>query len=251
MLKNASTLHRLIVSLVLIIGFGLSSGCASTSGPEDNDPFEGYNRAMTKFNLKLDDYVVAPVARGYKNVVPSPVRNGVDNFFSNLREPLNVVYDLLQGKFRMAGRDAGRFLINTTLGFAGLNDVASHMDLTERREDFGQVLGTWGVGSGPHLVLPFIGPSNIRDAVGLVPGFMYADEIALKDPEQTYATVVRLIDIRSQLLGTEEVLALQPDKYLFLRETYRQRREAQINDRSRSEPDISDDELLDELLEDN
>ena len=206
---------------------------------------------MTTFNLKLDDYVLAPVARGYKKAVPSPVRNGVDNFFSNLREPLNVVYDLLQGKFREAGRSTGRFLINTTLGFAGFNDVASYMDLPQRNEDFGQVLGTWGVGSGPHLVLPFFGPSNIRDGIGLVPGFMYGSEIAFNDPEQTYATVLRVVDIRSQLLGTEEVLALQPDKYLFLRETYRQRREAQINDSSPSEADISDDELLDELLEED
>jgi phospholipid-binding lipoprotein MlaA len=236
----------------MIIGFSLIGGCATaTSNPEDNDPFEGYNRAMTNFNLKMDEYVVAPVARGYKKVLPSPVRNGVDNFFSNLREPLNVIYDLLQGNFRMAGRSTGRFVINTTLGFAGLNDVASYMDLPQRNEDFGQVLGSWGVGSGPHLVLPLFGPSNIRDGIGLIPGFVYSTEVAFDAEEWNYAFLLRIIDIRSQLLGTEEVLALQPDKYLFLRETYRQRREAQINDRSPSESDISDDELLDELLEED
>ena len=251
MLKKLSTLKQPAFILSMIIGFALIGGCATTSSnPEDNDPFEGYNRAMTNFNLQLDEYLVAPVARGYKKVLPSPVRNGVDTFFSNLFEPLNVVYDLLQGNFRMAGRSAGRFVINTTLGLAGLNDVASYMDMPQRNEDFGQVLGAWGVGPGPHLVLPFFGPSNIRDGVGLIPGFAYSTEL-FDSEEWNYAFVIRVVDIRSQLLGTEEVLALQPDKYLFLRETYRQRREAQINDRSPSESEISDDELLDELLEED
>lgn len=244
-------MNRLLAVLIFVIGVGLVSGCASTSASQDNDPFEKYNRGMTNFNQKLDDYVVAPVARGYKKVVPSPARNGVNNFFNNLTEPLNVVYDLLQGKFRMAGRSAGRFLINTTLGFAGLNDVASYMDMPRRSEDFGQVLATWGVASGPHLVLPLFGPSNIRDGIGLIPDFAYRSATAFNDPERTYATILRVVDIRSRLLGAEEVLALQPDRYLFLREAYRQRREAQIKDRNPTDPGASEDELLDELLEDN
>ena len=251
MSKIPSTFNRLLTYLIFIIGVGLVSGCASTSASQDNDPFEKYNRGMTNFNQKLDDYVVAPIARGYRNVLPTPARNGVNNFFNNLREPLNMVYDLLQGKFRMAGRDAGRFLINTTLGFAGFNDVATYMDLPRRGEDFGQVLGTWGVGPGPHLVLPFFGPSNIRDGFGLIPDFAYRSATAFNEPGRTYATVLRIVDIRSRLLGTEQVLALQPDRYLFLRETYRQRREAQIKDRNPTDPGASEDELLDELLEDN
>ena len=235
----------------LLLAMLLASGCASTASV-DNDPFENYNRAMTRFNLKADEVVLQPVARGYKKVVPSPVRNGFRNFFNNLQEPLNMVYDLLQGKWTMAGRDAGRFVINSTLGFAGLNDVASYMDLPRRDEDFGQVLAVWGVGSGPHLVLPLLGPSNIRDGVGLVPGFAYNTLLPPEgSPEDWITTGTKLVDTRSRLLGTEDVINLQPDKYLFLREAYRQRRAQAISERPASEDTESDDALLDELLEDS
>ena len=167
-------------------------------------------------------------------------------------ESYNVLNDLLQGQFRLAGQDAGRFMINTTLGFFGLNDVASHMDLPRRREDFGQTLAVWGVPSGPHIVLPFLGPSNLRDTAGLVPDFTYSSATNVDTyPASLGKTTVGIIDARSQLLGLDEILEAQNDKYLFLRETYRQRRATAINNGKRPEDEPTEDELLDELLEDS
>lgn len=236
--------------ITLLVGVALLGGCASTS--VDNDPFEGYNRKMTRFNLKADELVLEPVARGYRKVVPSPVRNGARNFFNNLREPLNMVYDALQGKWAMAGRDAGRFVVNSTLGFAGLNDVASYMDLPARDEDFGQVLAVWGVGPGPHLVLPLLGPSNVRDGIGLIPGYYYGTFTPPDtQPGSTLATIFRVVDIREKFLGTEDIIRLQPDKYLFLREGYRQRRALAISEQPVGADAAGDDALLDELLDED
>ena len=220
---------------------------------KNKDPFEKFNRSILKFNLKADKYVLKPVAKTYNKAVPRPVRNGLRNFFSNLREPVTVLNDLLQGKFRKAGRDTGRFVINTTLGFLGLNDVASHLGFPKEREDFGQTLAVWGVPSGPYLVLPFLGPSNLRDAFGLVPQMTVADPLNYFDPAHgTYLGITRLVDQRAALLGLDGLLDVQPDKYLFLRESYRERRLNQIHD---GNPPVNDnepteDELLDELLDD-
>ena len=236
---------------LLILFMALASGCAST-GSIDNDPLENLNRKVTSFNLATDKAILAPAARGYVKVIPRPVRNGVSNFFSNLFEPYTIVNDLLQGQFRLAGQDTGRFVINTTLGFLGLNDVASHMDLPKRREDFGQTLAVWGMPSGPHLVLPFFGPSNLRDAVDLVPRFAYSNAVGPNAPSADIAaTAVRIVDLRSQFLGLDEILDVQADKYLFLREGYRQRRFDQIHNGSGESNGPTDDELLEELLEDN
>ncbi len=235
-----------LITLSLFVVF--ASGCAST-GSVDKDPFETANRAILKFNLSSDKHVLAPVARGYKKVLPQPVRNGISNFFSNLWEPMTIVNDLLQGKFKMAGVSTGRFIINTTVGILGFADVATRLDLPHHREDFGQTLAVWGVPSGPYLVLPFLGPSNLRDTGGLIPQFVYADIVALQDsPESLIGGVTRVVDTRSRFLGTEEILELQPDKYLFIREGYRQTRLNQINDGVGTGED-SEDDLLDELLE--
>jgi phospholipid-binding lipoprotein MlaA len=238
-------------SLLLVFLLGLSAGgCATTSSP-DNDPLEGYNRVMTKVNLQLDDKLLVPVAKGYRKVTPEPVRNGIRNFFRNLREPYTMLNDLLQGKFMEAGQDAGRFMINTILGFAGLNDVATHMGIMRRNEDFGQTLAVWGVPPGPHLVLPLYGPSNFRDGVGLVPDFAYSEKIGLRDSTaQLGLNIMRIVDTRTRLLGSEELLELQPDPYLFLRETYRQRRALEIGDGRVPEAQMTEEELLDELLRD-
>ena len=256
---------------MLLFITALLSGCASTSGvtvqetegvdqttdyvtvKKNKDPFEKMNRSIMKFNLKADKYVLKPVAKAYTTVVPSPVRNGVRNFFSNLWEPMTVVNDLLQGKFRKAGRDTGRFVINTTLGFLGLNDVATHLGFPRQREDFGQTLAVWGVPSGPYLVLPFLGPSNLRDTAGLIPQMTHADAVSyVNSPESFYLGITRLISQRAGLFGMDDLLELQPDKYLFLRESYREARRQAIYDGNPppSEDDRTDDELMDELLDD-
>lgn len=256
-LKNAATW---IAVVLLAFSLSVMSGCATTSSQPSanepandaaNDPFEKANRAIFAFNLGADRLLLKPLAKGYVRVVPSPIRIGVSNFFSNLWQPMTVLNDLLQGKLGYATRDTGRFLMNTTFGIFGIFDVATEAKLPEHREDFGQTLAVWGVPSGPYLVSPFFGPSNLRDTGGLVPQFIYADAVSYMDsPQAYYARIFRLVDARAQLLGADDILDLQPDKYLFIRESYRQQRRNLIHD---GKPPVaasdSEDELIDQLLE--
>ena len=136
---------------------------------QDNarDPLEGFNRAMYTFNDKFDRYLLKPVAKGYRAITPKPVSRGISNFFSNLHDPGIMLNNLLQGKPKQAGSDLGRFLVNTTLGIAGLFDVASKMGMEKHNEAIRQTLAKWGVGEGSYLVPPFLGPSNVRDGAAL------------------------------------------------------------------------------------
>ncbi|MFV2035377.1 MAG: VacJ family lipoprotein [Halocynthiibacter sp.] len=257
-----------VISVIMVVSLlMLTTGCAITSARSGSDstgtgqvvyrdPLERTNRAILNFNFKVDRFVLRPVARVYAKL-PRPVRNGVGNFFANMWIPNTILNDLLQGKFAEAGRDTGRFVINTILGFFGLMDVATGLDLPARKEDFGQTLAVWGVPAGPYLVLPFLGPSNLRDTFGLVPQYAYTDVLFSDlfftlDPSEAWATAgLRLVDTRARLLGADRLLELQPDRYLFLREGYRQLRNRMIYDGNPpiGQDDISDDELLDELLE--
>lgn len=250
--NNVWTWFR-VVLLVLFVG--LITGCATTSSlPAQNDPFEKMNRSILDFNLESDRILLHPVARSYSKVVPAPVRKGIGNFFSNLWEPMTIVNDLLQGKVIYAVRDTSRFLVNTTVGLLGIFDVAEKINLPKHREDFGQTLAVWGVPPGPYLVLPFLGPANIRDAVGLVPQYLYTDaSVYLDSPESIYASTIRLVDTRSTLFGSDEMLKAQPDMYFFLREAYRQSRMNLIHDGNppRTEGGLSEDELIDQLLQDD
>jgi phospholipid-binding lipoprotein MlaA len=180
------------------------------------------------------------------------VRTGVRNFFLNLEEPVTIVNDVLQGKFLQAGKDTTRFLINSTLGLAGLIDIASDLNLAKHDEDFGQTFAVWGIGSGPHIELPFLGPSNLRDGIGLVGEIVYLDPIddAVRSKTEYTLKLVELIDLRAQFLGTEKVLDQQLDPYLFVRDGYRQRRRNLIYD---GNPPLEDDAFFDEdeLFEDD
>jgi phospholipid-binding lipoprotein MlaA len=208
---------------------GLSADQSSGNG----DPFEPFNRAMYTFNDKFDRYLLKPVAKGYRAVLPSPMRKGVSNFFSNLRQPAVMINSALQGKLAQAAADLSRFLVNTTFGVYGLFDVASAFGIDRNNEDFGQTLGAWGVGEGPYLVLPILGPSNIRDGVGL-----YADNEAYPpehlDDSSTRSKlyIIEAINTRARLLDAGDILdqAAGDDPYVFVREAYRQRRRSLIND---------------------
>ena len=246
-MKYPTSLPRILLLLGALAAVG---GCA-TAPSSYSDPIEPVNRAVFAFNTQLDKFLLRPAARAYR-YVPSPVRVRIGNVFSNLTEPYTVANDLLQGKFYQAGRDAGRFAINTSIGFLGLNDVAVELGLPQQREDFGQTLAVWGVPPGPYLMLPLLGPGNLRDTAGLVPQFAIGDPLSALDDsaERWYATGLRVLDARTELLGTDEVLELQPDRYLFLREIYRSRRQQQIHDGA--PPASPDDEiLLDELFEES
>lgn len=220
----------------VVISIALASvlaGCASTT---NKDPLEGINRGVYKFNDMADRAVIKPVATAYKTVTPSPIRKGISNFFSNIGTLTTVINDLLQFKFAHAFTDAGRFVINSTFGIAGLIDVASMDNIEKRNEDFGQTLGHWGVDTGAYLVLPFVGPSTVRDTAGLVFDTVTSDpitythnidEIRLHNQLRT----AQLVDKRTQLLDATDIVDnASIDPYAFLRDAYLQRRASLVQD---------------------
>ena len=205
-------------------------GCTkSTSHPQD--PLEKYNRAMFGFNRAIDRTVTKPVAYLYFRYLPLPFQEGIGNFFDNLREVQNVSNDILQGKFGEASRDASRFLINSTVGIFGIFDVAGALGLEHRREDFGQTLYAWGYKESTYFVIPFLGPSTIRDATGLLVDY-YAISIWpwIEQDLKYWLLGMDLIDLRARLLRNETVLdILAVDEYVFIRDVYFQRRQYLFN----------------------
>ena len=153
------------LALTLLLPLFLLGGCATTN---PSDPLEPMNRAIYSFNDGVDTAIFKPLAQGYRAVLPSFVRNGISNFFSNINDVLIALNNLLQGKISNAVSDVGRVLVNTTVGVGGLFDVATNFGLEKHNEDFGQTLGYWGIADGPYLVLPLLGPSNFRDALGRI-----------------------------------------------------------------------------------
>lgn len=225
---NKQTTKLLLISAIIL----MVTGCATTN----KDPLEGVNRGIYKFNDVADRAVIKPVATAYKTVTPSPIRKGISNFFSNLGSITTVLNDLLQFKFEHAFVDAGRFVINSTFGLAGFIDVASMDGIEKRNEDFGQTLGHWGVGNGAYLVLPFIGPSTVRDTTGFVFDTVTTDpitythnigEIRLHNQLRT----AQIIDKRTQLLESKDLVDnASLDPYAFLRDAYLQRRASVVQD---------------------
>lgn len=209
----------------------LSAGCATTvTSPQD--PLEGYNRAMFSFNEGVDKAVIKPVAQTYQAVLPSPVRTGISNVFGNLGDPWIGLNNLLQGKVADALSDMMRFLFNSTFGFAGLLDIASEMGFPKHDEDFGQTLGRWGVGDGAYVVLPFLGPRTLRDAVAL-PADMAADAVGgVGDiPTRNTLTGLRIVNTRASLLGIDKTLNEGTlDKYSYVRDFYLEQRRYKVYD---------------------
>ena len=215
---------------VALVAASLLSGCASSGNPKD--PIEGFNRAMFAFNEGLDSAIVKPVATGYEAVLPSPIRTGVTNFFSNIEDLFVGVNNLLQGKVPEAFSDLGRVMINTTVGLLGVIDFASDAGLEKHDEDFGQTFGRWGVGNGAYVVIPVFGPRTVRDTVGLVLD-VAVDPVANHNPERTrdLALVLRLVNDRANLLPADKVIEEAAlDKYSYMRDAYLQRRRNLIHD---------------------
>ncbi len=193
------------------------------------DPWEGFNRRVFAFNDRLDAYLLKPIAKGYQAVTPRLLDQGVTNFFGNLGEVSVVTNDLLQGKLGQASRDGLRFLVNSTIGFFGLFDVAGRIGLRANNEDFGQTLAVWGVPSGPYLVLPFLGPSSVRGSAALVPESQLSPLRYTEDEALGYQLLgLDVVDTRADLLSAEEVV--RGDRYIFVRDAYLQRREFLIQD---------------------
>lgn len=204
-----------------------------SAATEVYDPIEPFNRAVFAFNQAFDKYAFRPLAWGYRYITPRPIRNSLGNATNNLFEPINMLNAFLQGDFTQGVTSFWRFLINTTVGIGGLNDVATEAGLKARTEDFGQTLGFWGVGSGPYIVLPIIGPSNLRDGVGMVadtlshPLYYYLDT---SDALWT-AGAVSLVRRERLLDPIDDINASSLDPYVTYRSIYAQRRAAQIKNR--------------------
>jgi phospholipid-binding lipoprotein MlaA len=229
--------------LPTIAAIALLVGCASTHElPDDDaDTLESYNRAMFAFNDAVDKAVFKPVAKVYRRVLPEPVTTSIGNFFSNLNDVVVLVNDLLQFKLHLAAMDSSRIVFNTTFGVAGLFDVASRMELPKHNEDFGQTLGVWGFGEGPYLVLPLLGPSTVRDTVGLVGNF-FTNPITWATDSDAVAWGLwglDLINRRSSLLRIERALADdQIEPYSFQRSAYLQLRRNLVYDGNPPKPDF-------------
>ena len=221
----------------IIAGAILLAGCASNSelSHDDSDPLESYNRAMFSFNQTVDKAIFKPVAQAYQAVLPDPVHQSVTNFFSNLNDVVVLVNDLLQFKMHQAAMDSSRLVFNTTFGVLGLFDVASRMELPKHDEDFGQTLGHWGIGEGYYLVLPFLGPSTVRDGIGMIGDFFTNPTTWATDSESVQWSLWGLdaINRRAGLLQVERAFAdAQIDPYLFQRSAYLQMRRNLVYDGS-------------------
>jgi phospholipid-binding lipoprotein MlaA len=211
----------------------LVAGCASAPGRTTNaESFEGFNRGVYKFNDTLDRAALKPIAKGYRKVTPNFVRTGIGNVLSNLEYPGTFVNQFLQGKLKLGLKDTGRFLINSTLGVAGIFDVATPIGLEKNDEDFGQTFAVWGVPSGPFLNLPLLGPSSMRDAPGRALGFL-TNPLQYTDVPWEAEWGERAIGVvhgRSELLPLDETLQRTYDPYVFIRDAWVQQREFNIFD---------------------
>lgn len=219
---------------------------AEPEAAKERDPWEGFNRKVFVFNDTLDRFFLKPVARGYRWVTPNPVETGVTNFFDNVGEVPNLLNNALQWKWGKVGNNTGRLLLNSTVGLGGLFDVARHAGLEKReRESFGQTLSYWGLGQGPYVVLPFLGPSTVTDTVAL-PVDWYSDPVTyIRDDGWRWGLrALDVVQVRAGLLAAEELMS--GDRYTFIREAYLQRREYLVQD-GRVEDDFGGDmEALDE-----
>ncbi len=228
MLHTASRLR--LTAVCAVISLGVLGGCATANDPRD--PLESVNRGIYQFNDGVDRMVLKPVAEVYQAVIPPVARTGVSNVFANLNDVVVALNNLLQGKVSEALSDVGRVLINTTAGLFGLFDVATPVGLEKHDEDFGQTLGYWGIGDGPYLVLPLLGPSNLRDTAGRVVDYN-ADPVTYIDPTRDRNQVqgLRLISRRAELLSASRLLSVAAlDEYEFVRDAYLQRRRNLIYD---------------------
>jgi len=220
-------------------------GCASIpAGVERSpqDPWEPFNRSVFEFNEGLDAYLLKPVVAGYRFVLPEFVRDGIYNFFSNYNDIYTALFNLLQGKPDYAFNDFMRVVVNTTMGLGGLIDLATPGGLEKHKEDWGQTLGVWGVPSGPYVVLPFFGPSNVRDTFGTVADlesdylFSFVKNIGVRNS----ITGLRVVNARNTYYEAGDLLdGAAIDKYSFMRDAYIQRRVYQINEgREDEEPQM-------------
>lgn len=212
---------------VAVLALAALGGCAAQN---PQDPLEPYNRAMFNINDKLDKAVVKPVATGYKEITPTPIRHGVTNFFGNFSDVWSMTNDFLQGNVKDGLSTFMRVGVNTVFGLFGTLDIATEMGIYKHPNDFGLTLARWGVGSGPYLVLPFFGPSTVRDGVGTGVNLAYGPTAQISPPSASYgALALNAVNTRANLLGASNLFdQVSLDPYVFARSAYEQRRNAQV-----------------------
>ena len=223
--------QRWLAMASLLVGAALLTGCATVARPDPNDPLESYNRSMTNFNDQVDAMVLKPVATAYREVTPAPVRTGVSNFFANIGDVWSFVNNVLQLRAEAAGSSFMRVNVNTIFGLGGLLDVASELGIDRYKQDFGLTLGRWGVGTGPYLVLPILGPSTLRATLAL-PVDMQGNVVSHVDPVSARNSLyaLRAVDVRANLLRAGSVLdSAALDKYSFTRDVFLQVRGSQVD----------------------
>ena len=230
------TTKKAFLSAAAALALALLQGCASGPNASRDDPFEPFNRGIFRFNEGLDRTVLKPVATAYRDATPEPVRNSVTNFFENVSDLWSAANNVLQGNPREGVDSLARFGVNTFLGVGGLFDIAGKkLKIPKHKEDFGQTLGTWGMDTGPYLVLPVLGSSSVRDTIGLLvdaQGNLVAQ--ASNVPVRNSLTGLRLVDTRANLLNAGDLVdAAALDKYTFSRDVYLHRRQSLIREETR------------------
>jgi phospholipid-binding lipoprotein MlaA len=253
-MQKYSRLTALCGTLALLL---LATGCATVPpGPKDpRDPLERINRTTFAFDDALAHHVALPIGHAYRAVTPTFVRRGIANFFENIHTPDIMANDLLQGKFGAFGQETTRLVLNSTVGLGGLLDPASAVGLPKDDNDFGRTLGTWGLPPGPYFVLPLMGPSDIRDALGKIPDQFANPQNYIGNKEWFYAVYsLNLLNTFSEtLIPTYELLDQQNafDRYAFARNAYLQRREFQIHGESNGAVDQEEKQLQQSLQDDS
>jgi phospholipid-binding lipoprotein MlaA len=236
-------LHTLFLATITFTS--MLGGCATLppGKPDPSDRFERVNRSVFSFNRAIDHAVVRPMARAYVKITPAPVRSSISNFFTNLDYPITIVNDFLQGKLHDGFSDVGRFGVNSVIGIGGLFDPASHWGMEKHNEDFGLTLARWGLGSGPYLMLPILGPSTVRDAPGRVADRFVTPTSYLNNTGLEVGTfVAKGVTARAGVLDMDQVIDSAFDPYAFVRNAWLQRREYQIHNGKVPETMIPEDE---------
>jgi phospholipid-binding lipoprotein MlaA len=235
----------------VIVSFALGSSACSCIPPDartESDPWEPLNRSLFNVNVAIDNVSTKPLAKGYRKIVPGPIRKGVSNFFNNLVAPRSAINNFLQGKPERGFSEMGRFVINSVIGIGGIVDIATASGIEEHREDFGQTAAVWGIPDGPYVMLPTLGPRTLRDAI-LTPLDIVVDPLYQYDDSavRDKLYVLRLIDLRYQLFTAEKFLEDSKDRYVTTRESYLQNREYEVFD---GDPPM-DDDFFDEFLDED
>ncbi len=250
-------LFRAVTWLLVLASLSAVTGCTTTgTSSASRDPLENLNRPINEINRGLDRIFLRPVAENYAKSIPKPMQSVITNFYRNLGEPKTILNQVLQGKFRIAFEDTVRFVVNTTIGLAGFLDVATPAGLVRHKEDLGQTLAIWGFAEGPYLVLPFLGPTTLRDLpsrfMGSVSGFgtftnplFFLDNNGIRYP----LSALGMINARVRIIPTLRTVEIAAtDRYIYVREAYREDRQFDIFDGNPPLDDLLEDEFMDEDL---